>query len=566
MKSYCNPVNMIYRFMRAERRATQPCREGSDPALVRWRGRYLLATSKTSGLHWSEDLCDWHFLPSAVLPAEGYGPDLWVRDGELYYVNGAPGGEIFRAADIDSDRWEKVGQIGYLPDPKIFIDRDDRTWLYWGSAVNAPLQAVELNSKTFTPAGEPVHLNAPDPENHGWERSGENNLPVDNALETLGISHPDVPNYYPETYNEGAWMTCHDGIYYLQNSIPATEFNIYCDAISTGPSPSGPFEFQADNPLSLKPGGYINGAGHSCTFTDRYGNAFHVSTMRITRHHIYERRIGIFPAGFYPDGVMYCQTRFGDWPHWIPEAQLETPADLFTGWMLLSYRAETTASSSEPGFEPELAVDENIRTYWAASADDPCPELSLNLGDAAEIRAIQINFAEHHCQCSADELPQGCARFTVDVSDDGRSWHSIWDQRENREDKTHCYHQPAAPVRAQRLRVRIFAMGNGGRAALSGVRVFGSASTPIPAAPAEIKVQRRKSDPTIADISWRMPANAIGVNVLWGLSPDRLHHCWQTLDARSLMLTSLNANLRYFVALEAFGPGGVAERSPAVKI
>ena len=49
MKSYCNPVNMIYRFMRAERRATQPCREGSDPALVRWRGRYLLATSKTSG-------------------------------------------------------------------------------------------------------------------------------------------------------------------------------------------------------------------------------------------------------------------------------------------------------------------------------------------------------------------------------------------------------------------------------------------------------------------------------------------------------------------------------------
>ena len=32
----------------------------------------------------------------------------------------------------------------------------------------------------------------------------------------------------------------------------------------------------------------------------------------------FERRIGIWPAGFDKEDMMYCNTAFGDYPHRIP--------------------------------------------------------------------------------------------------------------------------------------------------------------------------------------------------------------------------------------------------------
>ena len=174
-------------------------------------------------------------------------------------------------------------------------------------------------------------------------------------------------------------MTKHNGKYYLQNSTPATEFNIYSDSISVGENPLGPFEFQKDNPFSLKPGGFITGAGHSCSFEDKYGNLFHMSTMRISRHFIYERRIGLFPAGFYDDGTMFCRTRFGDYPHVVPERKLHSVGRYV---QRLDAAIVIAVISSLPAKKPvtkaNFAVDENIRTYWAAEVSDPRPQLTLD--------------------------------------------------------------------------------------------------------------------------------------------------------------------------------------------
>lgn len=559
MKTFCNPVNMAYRFVQPDRKAAEPCREGSDPAVVFFAGRYFLATSKTSGLHWSDDLQTWHFIPSKVLPAEGYGPDLWIQDGCLHYVNGFGAGEIFRAVDVFSDRWDVVGVIGFITDPKIFVDDDGRVFLYHGCAVMKPLRAVELDPKTFRPISPEIELNLPDPTRHGWERSGEDNHPQPDVLAQLGVEgHSDLADYRPETWNEGAWMTKHNGRYYLQNSSPGTELNVYSDAISVGSSPLGPFEFQHDNPLSLKPGGFITGAGHGCTFTDRCGNLFHVATMRISRHFIYERRIGMFLAGFHEDGVMFCRARFGDYPHYIPDHKLCRSEDTFCGWMLQSYRCAVSASSETPGHEASFAVDENIRTYWAANAADPCPVLTLNLGMVTEIRAVQINFADHHCCRYADAPPQGCARFIVEASGDDKQWHRLSDLSQNAEDKTHFYLEVNQSWSTRCLRLKIFAAANGGIPAVSGFRVFGQVSSEIPKPVAKITANRRKEDPMTADISWKMPAGAFGVNVCWGVSPDRLHHCWQVLDREQLELRSLDALTRYYVGIEAFGRGGIA--------
>jgi hypothetical protein len=40
--------------------------------------------------------------------------------------------------------------------------------------------------------------------------------------------------------------------------------------------------------------------------------------MIISVKNNFERRLGIWPTGFDKDGVMYCNTSFGDYPHYIP--------------------------------------------------------------------------------------------------------------------------------------------------------------------------------------------------------------------------------------------------------
>ncbi len=39
---------------------------------------------------------------------------------------------------------------------------------------------------------------------------------------------------------EGAWMTKHDGTYYLQYAGPGTEYNVYGDGVYESDSPLGP--------------------------------------------------------------------------------------------------------------------------------------------------------------------------------------------------------------------------------------------------------------------------------------------------------------------------------------
>ena len=81
----------------------------------------------------------------------------------------------------------------------------------------------------------------------------------------------------------------------------------------------GPFTPQSD-PLSYKLGGFSRGAGHGSTFQDKYNNWWHVSTSIVCVKNTFERRIGIWPAGFDKDEMMYCNTAFGDYPQAIPAA------------------------------------------------------------------------------------------------------------------------------------------------------------------------------------------------------------------------------------------------------
>src|SRR5690606_22263936 len=129
--------------------------------------------------------------------------------------------------------------------------------------------------------------------------------------------------------------------------------------------PLGPFRYQAHNPFAYKPGGFARGAGHGATYQDLFGNWWHVSTIFISTKNNFERRIGIWPTAFDKDDLLYTQTAYGDYPHYIPSEIKKDPSQFFTGWMLLNYNKPVQVSSSLGGYPANNAVDEDIKTYWS---------------------------------------------------------------------------------------------------------------------------------------------------------------------------------------------------------
>jgi beta-xylosidase len=93
-------------------------------------------------------------------------------------------------------------------------------------------------------------------------------------------------------------MNKHNGKYYLQYGAPGTEIRGYGDGVYISDHPLGPFRYQASNPFSYKPGGFMKGAGHGSTYQDISRNWWYVSSGVVNVKNNFERRIGIWPAGF----------------------------------------------------------------------------------------------------------------------------------------------------------------------------------------------------------------------------------------------------------------------------
>lgn len=127
---------------------------------------------------------------------------------------------------------------------------------------------------------------------------------------------------------EALWMTKHNGKYYYQYSALGTQYKSYADGYYVSEHPLGPIFYAAANPFSAKPEGIINGAGHSATFQDRYGNYWPISTMKIFVKDISERRLGLFPVTFYKGREMIAHTEFGDYSMIVPDHKIKDVSEL----------------------------------------------------------------------------------------------------------------------------------------------------------------------------------------------------------------------------------------------
>ncbi|GHV13166.1 endo-1,4-beta-xylanase [Spirochaetia bacterium] len=565
MKTICNPLNIRYLYQHiTENSRNSVGRESADPSIRLYKDTYYLFSSMSCGFFYSDDLVSWSYKETPELPPADYAPDITIIDDWFYVcASSAAHNAFYRTKDPINERFEAIPTDMVFWDPNLFQDDDGRVYFYWGCSDRTPIWGIELDKETMKPIGEKTALIKGNPDEYGWERCSENNdltLQVKNPLFTGG------------PFIEGAWMTKHNGTYYLQYAAPGTEFNVYADGCYTSKNPLGPYTYAIHNPPSSKPGGFITGAGHGSTFCDKYGNWWHVATLRISHNHMFERRIGIFPAEFDADGIFCVNQNFADYPLIIPEKKIDIWKDTFPGWMLLSYKKHVEASSSFPNCGAENAVNEDIRNYWVAGDNTPGQFICVDLGKAMTVHAIQLNLGDHKIPFAesfkdklvagdyskryidADSVP---AEFVIESSLEGLTWQTLKDIRGSSEDHTHEYLVFDKPLQARYVRAIGYKMPYNAPFTVSGLRVFGKGEGEKPAKVTTATAKR--VSPLDAQIKWNASKGADGYNVRYGIQPDKLYSSWLLYEKTELNLGLLNKGVNYFVRVDAFNENGITE-------
>lgn len=547
--TFCNPLDFPYRFQTE----APSRREAADPTMIRFNGEYWLFASKSGGYWHSCDMNHWQFVEPTGLPLEDYAPTVEVVNGRMIFTAfGTPG--IFSAIDPAKGVWSKIADLKGYPDPAIFVDNDQRVFLYFGCDSNGNIQVVELNPNDgYKVIRGPLVCLASDYAHHGWEVAGEENL-----------GNPAGSNN-KAPWTEGSWMTKHAGIYYLQYSAPGTQYKVYADGVYTATNPMGPFTYAAYSPFSHKPTGFIGGAGHSSTIEDFNGNYWHISTMSISMRHMFERRLALFPAGFTADGQMLCNTYLGDYPQFVPGAQKNPVRNNSPGWMLLSYQKPVTASSSLEKFPAKYAVDEDVRTWWSAASGNQGEWLQVDLGKPCRIDALQVNFADQGAT-NLGRMHHDSYQYQVEVSGDGTNWQNCLDRGDNRRDSPHDYAQLPAPVMARFVRLVNVHSPGGGLFSVSGFRVFGSGLGKIPAKVNRIAADRNPVDSRQLHVSWKPSSDADFYIIRYGVAPERLFNNYQVYETNRFDINSLNAGTSYYLTVDAVNDSGIAKGIQIVRI
>lgn len=543
----CNPMDLNYRFQIKG----SSYREGADPTVVWFKDRYFLFASMSGGYWHSKDLADWSFVESDQIPTEDYAPTAIVIQDTLYFMaSSEKKNAIYKSPDPLSGKWQIArDSIEFAVwDPAFFMDDDQRLYLYWGCHPVNPIRGVELDYRNnFKVLRNQVDLAKMNLKENGWEVFGDYNQLVNTF-----------------SWMEGPWMTKYQGRYYLQYASPGTQFKSYNDAVYVANKPLGPFRLQDHNPFSYKPEGFIGGAGHGATFTDEYGNYWHMGTISISVKHNFERRLGLWPAFFDEDGTFYSCTAYGDFPHEMLKYKMKGLEDYQPKWMLLSYNKTVEASSSLPEHPKEHAVNEDIRTYWSAQSGDPGEWLIIDLSDNSSIYALQINFAEQNSELlrRSDSI---FYQYKIEYSGNKSDWKTLVDKTESREDRPHVFIELPNKVETRYIRI-INNRVPDGNFAVSGFRVFGFGNGNKLKPVNSFSVDRNQEDKRQVTLKWQGQADATGYNIRYGVAPDKLYQNHQVLGSDSVTIRSLNKSLDYYFTVDVFNETGITKGKKIVRV
>jgi xylan 1,4-beta-xylosidase len=565
-RTYCNPINIDYGYTPipnfsewGRHRAT------ADPVVVNYKGDYYLFSTNQWGYWWSSDMLNWKFISKKFLrpwnggvydelcaPAVGIIGDTMIVFGSTYTSTFS----IWMSTNPKANEWKPLVdsfEIGGW-DPSFFTDDDGKLYMYNGSSNRYPMYGVELDRKTMQPKGTRKEMYLLESWRYGWQRFGEY-----------------LDDTFLDPFIEGSHMTKYNGKYYLQYGAPGTEFSGYADGLIVGNSPLGPFTTKSD-PLSYKLGGFIRGAGHGATFEDNYKNFWHISSMVVSVKNNFERRLGIWPTGFDKDGDMWCNTAFGDYPHYIPDRKRSdnySPSgngggsDFFTGWMLLNYKKPVLVSSTLGSYNANNAVDESVKTYWSAASANKGEWIQTDLGNLSTVNAVQINYADQDVDSTFLGKTLGLFhQYKLYYSADGKKWNILADKSNNKTDVPHDYVELQKPVQARFIKLENIHMPTG-KLAISGLRVFGNGNGSKPEKVKQFIVLRTEKDKRSAYIKWSPVDNAFAYNIYYGIAPGKLHNCIMVHDLNEYWFKSMDSKQPYYFKIEAINENGVSTGTEA---
>jgi len=557
-RTYCNPINLDYAYLPIPNFATWgKHRATADPVIVTYKGDYYLFSTNQWGYWWSKDMLNWNFVSKSFLRPEHKvyddlcAPAVWVQGDTLLVMGStyASNFPIWMSTNPKANEWKEAVhnyEIGGW-DPDFFVDDDGKLYQFNGSSNVYPLYGIEVNRKTFQPIGARKELLLLNDNRFGWHRFGE---------------YQD--NTFLKPFMEGAHMTKHNGKYYLQYAAPGTEFSGYADGVAISDSPLGFYEHQS-LPLSYKPGGFIRGAGHGATYRDVYGNYWHVSSMVIGVKNNFERRLGFWPAGFDRDDVMYTNTAFGDYPHYLPTGEEDHLKSRFTGWMLLNFNKPVSVSSTlGAAYGANNAVDEDVKSYWSAASGEKGEWLETDLGNISEVRAIQLNYADQDVEFLGKQ--EGLYhQYILSYSENGRSWKTLVDKSKNDKDVPHDYIELEKPIKARYIKLENIHVP-AGKFAISGLRVFGNGFGTKPSAVEEFMVLRGEEDKRSAWLKWKPIDNAYAYNIYIGVDPNKLYNNIMVYNANDYWYKGMDKTKTYYFCIEAINENGVSEKTKVQEV
>lgn len=557
-RTYCNPINIDYGYCPIPNFSEQgKHRATADPVITLFKGNYYLFSTNQWGYWWSADMLKWNFVSRKFLKPwhkvydELCAPATLVLGDTLLVIGSTheKNFPLWMSTNPQKDEWKEAVdsfQAGAW-DPGFFVDEDKRVYLYWGSSNFYPIYGQEIDRKTLQPIGEKKELIRLHDDVHGWERFGEHN-----------------DNTFLKPFMEGAWVNKHKGKYYLQYGAPGTEFSGYGDGVYVADQPMGPFRYQSHNPFSYKPGGFARGAGHGATYQDVYDQWWHVSTIVIGTKNNFERRIGIWPAQFDQDGILSANTAFGDYPHYLPSSKADHSASQFTGWMLLNYQKPVKVSSTLGTFSPNLAVDEDIKTYWSAATANKGEWIQTDLGALSTVHAVQINYADQDVTLMG-KYTNTYHQYKLYSSADGVNWKLLVDKSQNKTDVPHEYVELTTPVQTRYLKLENIHMPTG-KFAISGFRVFGKGKGEVPNEVKHFVVLRGESERRNSWLKWEVNPTATGYTIYTGTAPDKLYTSIMVYGANEYYFSAMEKDQPYYFQIEPFNENGIGKRTAVVKV
>src|SRR5690606_16044839 len=341
-----------------------------------------------------------------------------------------------------------------------------------------------------------------------------------------------------------------------------------------------------NNPMSFKPGGFANGAGHGITVKQTNGQYWHFATVALASNSHWERRLSMFPTYFDEEGLMYSNTSYGDYPLFGPDHP--TKAGQHNGWMLLSYKGNATVSSSKKQVRKststdgdfditemplkknkqgeiisKLLTDESTKSFWVAEANDDKQWVKIEMLSPGNIYAFQLNF--HDEESAIYIRTEGLRhRFTLEVSEDGKNWKTVVDRSKSFKDSPNAYLPLNQPVRGKFVRYKNLEVP-GNNLALSEIRVVGKGVGKQPGRVKGFKVNRQ-IERRDASFTWEPVQGAQGYNIRWGIAPDKLYHSWLLYDVNEHFMRNLDRDTQYYFSIEAFNENGVPEKTQVQEV